>query len=101
MLVAIGLGWTAMILDWTQEGYWRLSVELGTVEAIPFIGSLLRDTLTGGSGINTDTVLHQYTLHSYILPVLAIALTVIHLGGLILQDIQEKRTQFEQGKKNS
>ena len=40
-LCAIGLGWTAMILDWSQLGYWRLKVELGTIEAIPFIGDTL------------------------------------------------------------
>ncbi|MGB3509752.1 MAG: cytochrome b N-terminal domain-containing protein [Microcoleaceae cyanobacterium] len=89
VLIAIGLGWTAIILDWSQIGFWRFSIELSTVEAIPFIGSLLRHILTGGNGISTMTVLRQYTLHSYVLPLAAIALAFTHLGGLVWQSIQE------------
>ncbi len=94
-LTAIALGWTAMILDWTQLGYWRLSIELGTIEAIPFIGSQLRDILTGGGAITTATVEHLYTLHSYILSVGALAIALIHLGGLLVQEIQQKRLQIK------
>lgn len=93
ILNAIALGWTAMILSWTQEGYWRLKIELGTIEALPVIGNQLRDILTGGGGVGTTTVEHFYTLHSYILSVGAIALAVIHLGGLILQETAAKRLQ--------
>lgn len=89
-LTAIALGWTAMLLDWTQLGYWRFSIELGSIEAIPFIGSLLREIITGGA-INTLTVQHLYTLHSYILSIGAITLGIIHLAGLLLQEQEEKQ----------
>lgn len=89
-LTAIALGWTAMLLDWTQLGYWRFSIELGSIEAIPFIGSLLREIITGGA-INTLTVQHLYTLHSYILSIGAVTLAIIHLGGLLLQEQEEKQ----------
>jgi len=49
-----------MLLDWTQLGYWRFNIELGTVEAIPLIGSQLRAILTGGGAINTLTVAHLH-----------------------------------------
>lgn len=87
-LSVIGLDWTAMLLDWTQEGYWRFSIELGTIEAIPFIGGQLRDILTGGGAISTVTVAHLYTIHSYILAVAAIILAVVHLSALIWQEQQ-------------
>ncbi len=87
-LSVIGLDWTAMLLDWTQEGYWRFSIELGTIEAIPFIGGQLRDILTGGGAISTVTVAHLYTIHSYILAVAAIILAVVHLSALIWQEKQ-------------
>lgn len=90
-LTAIALGWTAMLLDWTQLGYWRFNIELGTVEAIPLIGSQLRAILTGGGAINTLTVAHLYTLHSYVLSIEALILAVIHLGGLLLQEKEEKQ----------
>jgi len=94
-LSAIALSWTAMILDWSELGYWRLSIELGTIEAIPFIGHQLRDILTGGGPIATATVEHLYAIHSYILSVGAIALAIIHLGGLLIQEKQQKRVQIE------
>ena len=94
-LTAIALSWTAMLLDWTQLGYWRFQIELGTVQAIPVIGSLLRTILTGGGAVNTVTVVHMYTLHSYILSIGALILAIIHLGGLILQEKEEKRTLIE------
>lgn len=94
-LTAIALGWTAMLLDWTQLGYWRFTIELGTLEAIPVIGSRLRDIITGGGAINTVTVVHLYTLHSYILSVGALVLSVIHLGGLLLQEKEEKQSLVE------
>jgi cytochrome b6 len=90
-LTAIALGWTAMLLDWTQLGYWRFQIELGTLEAVPVIGSLLRTLLTGGGSINTVTVVHLYTLHSYVLSIGALILAMIHLGGLLIQEKEEKQ----------
>ncbi|WP_413198943.1 cytochrome b N-terminal domain-containing protein [Nostoc piscinale] len=87
-LSAIGLDWTAMLLDWTQEGYWRFSIELGTIEAIPLIGGQLRNILTGGGAINTLTVEHLYTIHSYIVAAATLILAVIHLLALVWQEQQ-------------
>lgn len=90
-LTTIGLSWTAMILTWDQLGYWRLKIELGTIEAIPFIGAQLRDALTGGS-VGTVTVEHLYTLHSYVISIGAVGLAIVHLVGLLFQ---EKEIQDE------
>ncbi|OCQ97148.1 cytochrome B6 [Nostoc sp. MBR 210] len=87
-LSAIGLDWTAMLLDWTQEGYWRFSIELGTIEAIPLIGEQLRNILTGGGAINTLTVEHLYTIHSYIVAAATLILAVVHLLALVWQEQQ-------------
>jgi cytochrome b6 len=75
-----------MILDWTEIGYWRLKIELGIVASIPLIGAQLRDILTGGGAVGTATVERLYTIHSYILSVGAIALAVVHLASLLLQE---------------
>ena len=88
-LATIGLGWTAMILSWNQLGYWRLKVELSIIESIPVAGEFIRNLLTGGGGINTTTVIHFYTLHSYVLSISATALSVIHLIALVVWE-QEK-----------
>ncbi|GAC1481501.1 MAG: hypothetical protein NVS2B14_20980 [Chamaesiphon sp.] len=89
-LSAIGLAWTSMILDWSQLGYWRFRIELGSIEAIPFIGQQLRDILTGGGAVNTETVEHLYTLHSYVISVGAIVLAVIHVWGLLQQEKEQR-----------
>lgn len=94
-LSAIGLGWTAMILSWDQEGFWRFSIELGTIEAIPFIGSVLRDILTGGGAISTVTIQHLYTIHSYIVSVAALVLAVVHLLSVLWQEKQIKKMYAE------
>ncbi|MFB2983810.1 cytochrome b N-terminal domain-containing protein [Microseira sp. BLCC-F43] len=94
-LTAMALSWTAMILDWTQLGYWRFTIELGTIEAIPVVGSLLRDIITGGGAINTTTVMHLYTLHSYVLSMGAMVLALIHLGGLLLQEKEDKQALLQ------
>jgi cytochrome b6 len=87
-LAALALGWTSMILDWSQFGFWRLKIELGTIEAIPFIGSSLRQILTGNDAIGTPTIAHMYALHSYILSVSAVFLAIAHLAGLSFQDLE-------------
>ncbi|MES1024667.1 cytochrome b N-terminal domain-containing protein [Gloeocapsa sp. BRSZ] len=94
-LTGIGLSWTAIILDWSQVGYWRFRIELSTIEAIPFIGGTLRNILTGGGAVNTTTVAHLYTIHSYLLSVGAIALAIVHLWGLLQQEKEMKGNAVE------
>ncbi|PZV09376.1 MAG: cytochrome B6 [Leptolyngbya sp.] len=86
ILTAIGLGWTAMLLDWSQMGFWRLRVELGIIESVPIAGSIIRNILTGGGAIGSIAVGHMYALHSYVLSAIAVLLSVIHLTGLVFQE---------------
>lgn len=86
ILAAIGLSWTAIILDWSQVGFWRFRVELGIIEAIPVVGGLIRNLLTGGGAISSVTVAHLYTLHSYVLSLGALGLAIAHLAGLVWQE---------------
>ncbi|MBW4519108.1 MAG: cytochrome b N-terminal domain-containing protein [Scytolyngbya sp. HA4215-MV1] len=88
--IAMGLGWTAMILDWSQVGFWRLKIELGIIESIPFAGTALRDILTGGGALNTLTVARMFTLHSYILSIVAVILSIVHLASLVWQEREVK-----------
>lgn len=89
-LSAIGLGWTAMILNWDQEGYWRFNIELGNISSIPVVGGLLRTILTGGDGISTLTVQHLYALHSYILSAVVLVFAIVHLVGVFRQETQTR-----------
>lgn len=95
-LCTIGLGWTAMILGWSQLGYWRLKVELGTIASIPLVGETIEGILTGGGGINTTTIVHFYTIHGYVLSIAAIILSIIHLVSLIVREQEAKGLLLQQ-----
>ncbi|MBD2628466.1 cytochrome b N-terminal domain-containing protein [Trichormus variabilis] len=92
-LSTIGLSWTAMLLGWNQEGYWRFQIELGTIEAIPFIGRQLRDILVGGGAINTLTVQHLYSLHTYVIGTAALILAIVNLSALLWQEWEMSQEQ--------
>jgi cytochrome b6 len=96
ILAAIGLGWTAMLLDWSQIGFWRLRVELGIIESVPIAGSIIRNILTGGGAIGSITVAHMYALHSYILSLGAVLLSVVHLTGLVFQEREMAQLAVQQ-----
>jgi quinol-cytochrome oxidoreductase complex cytochrome b subunit len=85
-LTAIALSWTAIVLNWEQTSFWRFKIELNIVGSIPLVGSFLRDILSGGNGINSITLQHMYALHSYILAIVAIFLSITHLAALICQE---------------
>jgi cytochrome b6 len=91
-LVAIAASWTAIILDWDQIGYWRFKLEMKTVEAIPVVGTTLREILSG-EGVSSLTVQHMYTLHSYVLSAIAVLLSVLHLAALVYQERQWNRSE--------
>ena len=85
-LSAIALSWTAIVLNWEQTSFWRFKIELSILASIPLVGSLIRDVLSGGGGIGSITLQHMYTLHSYILVVFAILLSLTHLAALVCQE---------------
>jgi cytochrome b6 len=98
-LTAIGLGWTSMNLEWSQLGYWRLKIELSTIEAIPFIGQSLRRFLVGGEGIGTISLEHLFTIHSYLLSAVALGLSIVHLVSVSIDSQAVDRVELpsEQG----
>jgi cytochrome b6 len=86
-LSAIGLGWTAMNLEWSQLGYWRLNIELSIIESVPLIGQFLRQLLLGGDTVNTISLEHLYTIHSYLLAAVALGLSLVHLVSTFINSL--------------
>ena len=93
-LCAIGLSWTAIILHWDQVGFWRFKIELSIINSLPAVGAFLREVLAGGNAINNLTLQHMYTLHSYVLAISALLLSITHLTALIVQEQSWKLRQF-------
>lgn len=86
-LSAIGLGWTAMNLEWSQLGYWRLNIELSIIESVPLIGQFLRQFLLGGDAVGTISLQHLFTIHSYLLSIVALGLSVVHLVSTLIHSL--------------
>ncbi len=86
-LSAIGLGWTAMNLEWSQLGYWRLNIELSIIESVPLIGQFLRQFLLGGDAVGTISLQHLFTIHSYLLSIVALGLSLIHLVSTLIHSL--------------
>ncbi len=86
-LTAIGLGWTAMNLEWSQLGYWRLNIELSIIESVPLIGQSLRQVLLGGDTVSTISLEHLYTIHSYLLAAVALGLSFVHLVSTFINSL--------------
>ena len=86
-LTAIGLGWTAMNLEWSQLGYWRLNIELTIIESVPLIGQFLRQLLLGGDAIGTISLEHLFTIHSYLLAAVALVLSIVHLVSTFINSL--------------
>jgi len=84
-LTAIALGWTAMLLDWTQLGYWRFNIELGTVEAIPLMVHNC-EQFSQVVELSTLSQSRTCTLCIVMFSQLELILAIIHLGGLLLQE---------------
>ena len=85
-LTAMALSWTAIVLAWEQTGFWRFKIELNILGSLPVVGPVLRDILSGGSGINSFTLQHMYMVHSYVLAIAAILISITHLTALVLQE---------------
>lgn len=86
-LTAIGLGWTAMNLEWSQLGYWRLNIELSIIESVPLIGQWLRQLLLGGDTVSSISLEHLYTIHSYLLAAVALGLSSVHLVSIFINSL--------------
>ncbi len=67
------------LLPWEQLSYWAVTVMTSTLEYIPVIGSPLANLIRGGAEINENTLINFYVLHTSVLPLLILLLTVLHI----------------------
>lgn len=79
LLVTMGLGVTGNILPWDEQGYWAAQVELGIMEQTPG-GEVLRTVVQGGAEAGNFTLTRMFTIHSFLLPLVAAAL----LAGIVV-----------------
>jgi len=76
--VTVSFGVTGYSLPWDQVGYWACKIVTGVPDAIPLIGELIIRVLRGGFSVGQPTLTRFYSTHTFVLPLMALALMLIH-----------------------
>ena len=76
--VTVSFGVTGYSLPWDQVGYWACKIVTGVPEAVPVVGSPLVELLRGGVSVGQATLTRFYSLHTFVLPLIAAVLMLTH-----------------------
>jgi len=76
--ITVSFGVTGYSLPWDQVGYWAVKIVTGVPDAIPGIGGFVVELLRGGSGVGQATLTRFYSLHTFVLPLLAATFMLAH-----------------------
>jgi len=96
LLTVLFSNFTGYLLPWDQLAYWAITISIGMLEYIPFIGGALRGFILGGSEIGPATLSNFYAIHTAILPVCVVILLSFHVwrirkaGGLVISRSPEE-----------
>jgi quinol-cytochrome oxidoreductase complex cytochrome b subunit len=82
LLLTLLLSYTGYLLPWDQLSYWGTTVGANIISSIPIVGAKLRFYLLAGHTVNANALLRFYVLHTMMLPLIVIALIVVHLWRL-------------------
>ncbi len=70
------------VLPYGDMSYWGAKVISSVIEAVPFIGDWLTSLVRGGFGIGTETLNRFMAYHVVLVPLILIALVVMHVLAL-------------------
>jgi len=76
--ITVSFGVTGYSLPWDQVGYWAVKIVTGVPDAIPVIGSFVVELLRGSVGVGQPTLTRFYSLHTFVLPLLAAVFMLMH-----------------------
>ena len=77
-VITVSFGVTGYSLPWDQVGYWAVKIVTGVPDAIPVIGSFVVELLRGSVGVGQPTLTRFYSLHTFVLPLLAAVFMLMH-----------------------
>jgi cytochrome b6 len=86
-VITVSFGVTGYSLPWDQVGYWAVKIVTGVPDAIPVIGSFVVELLRGSVGVGQPTLTRFYSLHTFVLPLLAEACKRCSMGVVGPSDI--------------
>jgi ubiquinol-cytochrome c reductase cytochrome b subunit len=79
LLLTLAFGLTGYLLPWDNRAYWGTMVTTRIIGTAPFLGPLLLRLLGAENGIGVVTFSRFYTLHTMVLPAVAVALIALHI----------------------
>jgi cytochrome b6 len=90
-LITLSFGVTGYSLPWDQVGYWAAKILTGTPGALdniyPNLGTLVVVLTRGGFSVGQLTLTRFYSLHTFLLPLIALVLMLVHFLMLRKQGI--------------
>ncbi len=81
-LVLMAEAYLGYVLPYGDMSYWGAKVISSIIEAVPLIGDWLTSLVRGGFGIGTETLNRFMAYHVVLVPLILIALVVMHILAL-------------------
>jgi menaquinol-cytochrome c reductase cytochrome b subunit len=78
LICVLAFALTGYLLPWDSKAYWASSVTIQVMGLAPILGGVVRDVVTGGPTLGTDTLQRFFTVHVFILPALITLLMYVH-----------------------
>jgi quinol-cytochrome oxidoreductase complex cytochrome b subunit len=98
LLTVLLSNFTGYLLPWDQLAYWAITISVGMLDYVPFVGEAMRDIVLGGREIGPATLANFYAIHTAVLPICIIMLMAFHFwrirkaGGLVIPGRLEEDT---------
>ncbi len=77
--IVLAFAFTGYLLPWTTLSYFATKVGVNMPTIIPGIGNFVSRIMQGGEDVGAATLTRMFTLHTVILPMLALVLVTFHV----------------------
>ena len=78
LVFVIASNFTGYLQPWDQLSYWAITICIGMLGYVPFIGEWLQNVIRDGPEIGQATLINFYTFHTTVLPVLLVLVMAWH-----------------------
>ncbi len=77
--LVLAFTFTGYLLPWTTLSYFATKVGVNTPSIMPILGRFITRIMEGGRDVGAATLTRMFTLHTVILPLLAVLLITLHV----------------------
>jgi ubiquinol-cytochrome c reductase cytochrome b subunit len=79
LLLVLAMAFTGQLLRWDQDGVWTVVVASKFAGRVPWVGTELMEYMLRGETLGGSTLSRFYALHTIILPLMMVAVIVLHV----------------------